>query len=255
MKAVILAAGEGTRLKTSLQGKPKSLLRLSGLSIIERTLLTFSKYSVSDVIIILGHQGNILKDNIGDGKRYGVTINYIECKDWKNGNGSSLYSAKDALRGEDRFIVSMADLWFEPELIRQIMSNADQKDILYIDKRIEGKQTNEEATKVKVTSSGLIKEIGKDLTDFNAVDCGIFILSGDVFKALRESFGNGDYSLTGAIKLLAHRGKIAPHDIGNYEWQDIDTEDDLLEANRKLLSSLGKRKATERYLEEGVLYT
>ena len=240
MKGVILAAGYGSRLTSTKKSGQKSLVELAGLSFIERVLLSFSRYSISDVVVILGYGDQILKDKIGDGKNYGVTINYIKCADWKNGNGSSLFSAKEALRGKGRFLLSMADTWFEPEVIHDMISNTKEANILCVDKKIERIQNIEEATKVKLNSSGLIKEIGKDLSDFNAVDCGIFILSEDVFEALNKSFRKGDYSLSGAIRQLVHKGKVVTHDIGEYHWQDIDTEDDLHHANKKLMSSLRK---------------
>jgi len=240
LKGVILAAGYGSRLTSTIKSGQKSLVELAGLSFIERVLFSFSRYSIKDVIVILGYGDKILKDKIGDGKNYGVAITYIKCADWKNGNGSSLFSAKEALRGTKRFILSMADTWFEPEVIHQMMRNTKDANILCVDKKIERIQNIEEATKVKVKSSGLITKIGKELSDFNAVDCGIFILSEDVFEALNKSFRNGDYSLSGAIQQLVHRGKVATHDIGEYHWQDIDTENDLHEANKKLMSSLRK---------------
>ena len=240
MKGVILAAGYGSRLTSTSKSGQKSLVKLAGLSFIERVLLSFSKYSISDVIVILGYGDKILKDKIGDGENYGVTINYIKCTDWKNGNGSSLFSAKAELRGEKRFILCMADTWFEPEVIHQMISNTKEANILCVDKEIKGMQNIEEATKVKLKGSGLITEIGKDLTDFNAIDCGIFILSTDIFGALSKSFRNEDYSLSGAIQHLVHGGRVATHDIGAYSWQDIDTEEDLHEANKKLMSSLRK---------------
>ena len=240
MKGVILAAGYGSRLTSTLKSGQKSLVKLAGLSFIERVLLAFSRDSINDVIVILGYGDQILRDKIGDGKKYGVTIIYIKCADWKNGNGSSLFSAKEALIGEARFMLSMADTWFEPEIIHQMMSNTSEANILCVDKKIGGMQNVDEATKVKLKSSGLIREIGKGLTDFDAADCGIFILSQDVFGALNKSFSKGDYSLTGAIQHLVKSGRVATHDIGAYFWQDIDTENDLREANNKLMSSLRK---------------
>ena len=243
MKGVILAAGEGKRLISTVVHGHKSLVILAGLSIIERILFTFSRFAVSDVIIIVGNNGDILRDRIGAGKRYGVSIQYVESKDWKKGSGFSLYGARDALRGESRFILSMGDVWFQPELMYQIMNNVEQENIVCVDKKPEKYNNIEGATKVKVTGSGFVEEIGRNLSDYNAIDCGIFIFSGDIFGALEESFEKGDYSGIGALRILAHRGNLVVHDIGDYLWQDIDTEDDLKEASKKIASSLRKSGA------------
>jgi len=152
LKGIILAAGYGSRLTSTKKSGQKSLVELAGLSFIERVLWSFSKYSISDVTVILGYGDKILKDKIGDGKNYGVTINYIKCPDWKKGNGSSLFSAKETLSGDERFMLSMADTWFEPEVIQGMMSNTKDTNILCVDKNIERIQNIEEATKVKVKS-------------------------------------------------------------------------------------------------------
>lgn len=90
MKALIIAAGEGTRLNRLTEDKPKPLIQLLGLSLIERVLLTAKQAGIGEFFIVVGHLGDMIISKLGDGSRYGVEINYIENKEWQKGNGVSV---------------------------------------------------------------------------------------------------------------------------------------------------------------------
>ncbi|MFQ6095790.1 MAG: NTP transferase domain-containing protein [Candidatus Bathyarchaeia archaeon] len=233
-----MAAGEGARFRASVKISHKGLVYLGGLRIIERVIFAFHKYSVNNIVIVVGYNSGALKSHLGRGERYSVRIQYVENQDWKKGNGTSLYAAREALSGEDHFLVSMADHWYEPEVIGEMLKSGVRGNLLCVDRNIQGVSNLEDATKIDIDDSGLIRSIGKDLKQYDAIDCGIFISSKEVFDALQESFIQGDYSLTGGIRVLARKGRIATHDIGGHLWQDIDTERDLAIAERKIFSSL-----------------
>ncbi len=76
MKVMILAAGEGTRLRPLTLKVPKALLPVGGVPLIERTLLWLKSHGISEVAINLHHLGERIKDFLGDGSRFGVKIAY-----------------------------------------------------------------------------------------------------------------------------------------------------------------------------------
>lgn len=78
MKAMILAAGLGTRLRPLTDHLPKPLLTLEDRPLIEYTLLLLRKYGITDVMINLHHRGNQIRQALGDGSRWGMTIRYSE---------------------------------------------------------------------------------------------------------------------------------------------------------------------------------
>ncbi|GAI53590.1 unnamed protein product [marine sediment metagenome] len=78
MKALIIAAGDGGRLGNLTKHKPKPLIQLLGLSLIERVILTAKQAGINEFVITIGYLCDKVKARLGDGDRYGVKINYIE---------------------------------------------------------------------------------------------------------------------------------------------------------------------------------
>jgi Nucleoside-diphosphate-sugar pyrophosphorylase involved in lipopolysaccharide biosynthesis/translation initiation factor 2B, gamma/epsilon subunits (eIF-2Bgamma/eIF-2Bepsilon) len=76
MKAMILAAGEGTRLRPLTLETPKVLLPVGGVPLIEHTLTWLKRYGIQKVAINLYHLGEKIKDFLGDGSRFGIRISY-----------------------------------------------------------------------------------------------------------------------------------------------------------------------------------
>lgn len=76
MKAMILAAGEGTRLRPLTFDVPKALLPVRGLPLIEHTVLWLKAYGINDIAINLHHRGEKIVDFLGDGSRLGVSVVY-----------------------------------------------------------------------------------------------------------------------------------------------------------------------------------
>jgi len=75
-KAMILAAGEGTRLRPLTLETPKVLLPVAGVPLIHYTLTWLRSYGIGEVCINLHHLGNRIKESLGDGSRFGVKIHY-----------------------------------------------------------------------------------------------------------------------------------------------------------------------------------
>jgi choline kinase len=105
---------------------------------------------------------------------------------------------------------------------------------LLVDSKIDTIFDMDDATKVQV-ENGKVAKIGKQLTDFNAVDTGIFICTDGLMAAL-EAFKQqkGDASLSDGVQHLATSGRMDTLDIGNGFWQDVDTPEMLAHATELL---------------------
>lgn len=232
MKALILAAGEGSRLNSK---RPKPLVELLGLSLIERVILASKKAGISDFVVVTGYLGDKLMNKLGNGERLGVNITYVHNEEWEKENGVSALKAKKYLDGE-KFLLLMADHVFD----YKILNSLKNKDgcFICVDKNLESIYDLDEATKVKI--EGSIKDIGKNIKDYNAVDCGIFLFDSSFFDALEKCVREGKDRLKDAVKYMAERGEINYFDITGSFWIDIDTKEDLNFAKQKILSSLTK---------------
>lgn len=105
-KAFIIAGGLGTRLKPITHELPKPLIPVQGKPIIEHLLDLFKKHDIRDITISIGYKGDKIKEHLGNGQRYGVTITYVEEKT-PLGTAGPLKLAKRHLN--ETFIMTNAD--------------------------------------------------------------------------------------------------------------------------------------------------
>ena len=95
-KAVILAAGAGTRLRKSRGLSPKPLLKILGVSLLERHLRGLAELAgMEEVIVVVGSQAEILCDWLKQSGPWPFEVRCVKNSDWERGNGTSLYAARD----------------------------------------------------------------------------------------------------------------------------------------------------------------
>jgi len=244
MRAVILAAGQGSRIRLLSKGKPKCLIHLLGLTILERILYACRGAGVREFLIILGFEGERIRRFLGDGSRLGVKIFYIPCPDWEKGNGVSLHAAKRYIRRGEKFLVLMSDHLVQPELLQRFVEEAADcpRSLMSYDEKLGELPNMKEATKVRIGSRGDILGVGKGLRRYGGVDCGVFAFTPLIFKCLEEAFAINRFTLSDGLNFLIRRRAIRGFHIGNFYWQDIDSRLDLSIARYKILSRLNTGK-------------
>ncbi len=238
LSAVILAAGEGIRQRAN--GDCKPLVSLLGLTLIERVILTAKNTGIKHFHIIVGYNADKIKKFIGDGHKYGVTIEYILNDEWKRGNGVSVLKAKSRMHGP--FALLMADHLFEESILQKLQESTigENECTLCIDRNGRKYLDLEDATKV-ITENGKIIDIGKQLKRYDAIDTGIFLCTPVIFDVLQESIQGGNETLSGGIKILANRGRMNALDISHGFWLDVDDSKALKNAEFLLCKQLKKK--------------
>lgn len=228
MKAVILAAGEGTRIKLKI---PKPLVIINGLSLLERTILTFADLNVQELVIVVGYQADKIKGHVANMpiiQDYKIT--WVENRKFHRGNGLSVLLTQDYVG--DRFFLSMVDHIYDSNLFFNLLFCSGDL-VCVIDSQPRFADLAD-ATKVLV-QDGKIQKIGKGLTEFNGLDCGMFLCSRKIFPILEETIGEGKEEWDDAKEKFAERFKLDFFDIRGALWLDVDTPKDAAKA-RKLLS-------------------
>ena len=125
-KAVILAAGSGTRLRVGGRASPKPLVEVLGVSLLERQLQCLTRLiHLDEVIVVIGCEADEVRERIEHSGPWPFIVRTVENADWARGNGTSLYSAKDRVEGEG-FFVLMADHMFEPETLESFAEKAGE---------------------------------------------------------------------------------------------------------------------------------
>lgn len=110
MRAMILAAGRGARMRTLTDNMPKPLLEVAGKPLIAYQLEALARASVDKVVINLGYQGQRLQDYLGDGCHFNINIQYSDEGESVLETGGGIVKALPDL-GEQPFIVANADVY------------------------------------------------------------------------------------------------------------------------------------------------
>ena len=248
MKALIIAAGQGSRLEDITKDKPKALIQLLGLSLIERIILTTKQAGIHEFIIVIGYLGEKIKVKLGDGERYGVKISYIENREWEKGNGVSVLKANELLN--ENFILLMSDHIFDIRILKELSGYSMRNSVvLAIDKK---NRPHPGDTKV-LEKEGKIVDIGKNIKESNCLDTGIFLCSPRIFSYLEETVKAGKTELADCIAMAVKNRDAEVFDIGQIEsyaskmrkdikpwWIDIDTEEDLKRAEQIIIENSSK---------------
>jgi choline kinase len=234
-KAVILAAGQGVRLRRDERDYLKPLYPLRGKPLVAYVFEAFSAYGVTDFYVVVGFEKEELIPGLRQAVPAGARLHLVDNPDWRLNNGVSLLKAKDHV--EDRFFLSMSDHLFAPEMIARLAEGAGLDDCLYlaVDRKLDSIFDMDDATKV-VTAGGHIRDINKKLGQFDAVDTGLFVCPTDVFGFLKAAKVEGDCSLSDGVRAMAADGRARVVDIGDAVWQDVDTQDMLSHAEELLQS-------------------
>lgn len=116
MKAMILAAGHGKRMLPLTESTPKPLLRAGGYSLIEWQILKLARAGICDLVINLHHLGEQIPAALGDGSRYGVTIQYSAETDLLETAGGIIQALP--LLGAQPFAVINGDVWTDFDFSR-----------------------------------------------------------------------------------------------------------------------------------------
>ena len=231
-KALVLAAGNGDRFR-NLTRESKLLEPVLGRPLIIRTIETAREAGISAFEIVLGYHADRVRAAIEREAPGDVTIHFTHNPDWDLENGVSVLAARYRLAS--RFALLMGDHLFEARVLRQLLHArvGRRQSVLAVDSRPTTPEIASEATKVRLHGSHIIA-IGKALTEYDALDTGLFVCAPSLFEALESARAHGDTTLSGGIRALAARGLMRSFDIGDAAWCDIDTVEDLHSAESLL---------------------
>ena len=238
MKAVILAAGHGSRFG-QYGVRHKALLLVNGQTVIDYTLDGFREAGIREIVLVIGHEGQVLQDALGDGSSRGLDITYVMNTEHHRGNAVSVLAAKEAV-GDNPFILSMADHMPSSEIILGLVNgsngNGTTLNALAVDFAPADRDV-EEGTRVSVDDEGHIVAIGKQLRQWNGIDCGVFRFTSAIFEAVEAKLAEDsthDELSQAVTRMILSGNNLHAHDVGGAFWFDVDTWEDLMLAREAL---------------------
>ncbi|MEO7723804.1 MAG: NTP transferase domain-containing protein [Chthoniobacterales bacterium] len=228
-EAVILMAGTGSRLRAAGDSLHKPLVPIRGRPLISYTLDSLLAVGIKTLHVVVGWESAALLKGLAPLIPAGIRLHPIENPEWEKQNGVSLLSAAPHLTSP--FLLLMGDHLFEERLLAAFVREADPALLnLAIDRKIDSIFDLDDAMKVR-TEGERVVAIGKTLTDYNAIDTGIFVCPPGIFVYLERALQNGDCSLADGVRLMAANDKMRALEIGDAWWQDVDDGSMLAEAD------------------------
>lgn len=228
-RGVILAAGDGDRLGSLTATCPKVLLSVNDQPIISYPIQALAAAGIKQIAVVVGYLADKVREELGDGSRFGVRLEYVLNPDYLGGNAISAYRARDWAGGEP-IVLCMGDHVIEPKLTRQLVQGLDLTETLCVDYTPAKHHQLAEATKVHVDSAGYIKDIGKDLVYWSGLDTGVFLLAEGFFRAVDELVPRLgiNVEMSDVVRFLVNRKhRFHACSVSGDYWADVDTPEDL----------------------------
>ena len=228
-QCLILAAGKGTRLRKASHGLPKPLVHFRGKPILEHIVLGAHQAGINRFVIVVGYASELIRSWFDRRFRGKVSVTWVENPEYEKQNGISALKACEELH--EKFLLLMADHVFEPRTARVLLEQplASGEVILAVDPNISRVFDLNDATKVRRDGDHIV-EIGKELSDYDALDTGMFLCSPALFDRLQSAAKDGNCSLSDGMRQLAQERCLRALDIGEAGWQDLDTPEALAHA-------------------------
>lgn len=237
MKCLIIAAGQGTRLKK--KGEVKPLVSLLGVPLIERVIRSAIEGGATEFYVVTGYQEMLITNFLKPlEERLQISLTLIHNDEWQAENGLSVLKARDRIN--DQFLLLMADHLFDPDIIRSLLDHPlNEGDVLLaVDTDTQNSLVDmEDVTKVHI-QNGKILNIGKTIDEFNGFDTGCFLCTTAIFEAIEEAQNiHHDTTLSGAIRVLGERQHAKAVPTQKF-WIDVDDDQAFGKAERYLMNLL-----------------
>ena len=237
MKAVILAAGKGTRMGSLTRDVPKPMIPVLGKPVVEHVMCRMMAAGVTDFVLVTKYLADQIKDYFGDGGSLGARIDYVEQID-SYGTGAALLSANELARGE-AFVMTFADVIASTKSYAEAISVFHQKGgagvvtVNYVDDPHTG-------ASVALDANGRIEQIiekppkGQSTSNWNS--SGIFVFSPIIFTYLHRltpSWRN-EYELADAMNAMIDDGLDIYPSYLEGDWLDVGSAEALAAAEKML---------------------
>ena len=224
-QCLILAAGNGTRIRSVSAGLPKPLVDFRGKPILEHVIRRAIHAGIERFVIVVGYRSDLIRSWL-DARLLGVSVTLVENQEYHKANGISALKAKDEIH--ENFLLLMADHIFEPETARVLLKQriGPGEVILAVDPNIDRIFDLNDATKVRRDGDRIV-DIGKEIAHYDALDTGMFLCSPALFGRLEAATKDGNCSLSDGMRQLASERRLRALEIGDAHWQDVDTPEAL----------------------------
>ncbi|MDD1718397.1 MAG: NTP transferase domain-containing protein [Methanoregulaceae archaeon] len=242
MECVILAAGEGTRMRPLTARRPKVMIPIANRPILEHLLIAARDAGITDFVLVVGYGEKEIRNHFGDGSAIGTSIRYVTQRH-QRGTADALAVVSGMVDGT--FLLLNGDMVLESADIRAICGLTPPVLAIYPSDH--------------PMDFGVVAVVGEQVTGLeeksshpksDLINAGAYLLTSEVFDLVARISPSprGEYELTDALGAWIRENRLAAYRLAS--WLDIGYPWDLLDANASLLA--GMTEGREGAVEEGV---
>jgi bifunctional UDP-N-acetylglucosamine pyrophosphorylase/glucosamine-1-phosphate N-acetyltransferase len=251
LKAVVLAAGRGERLIPLTETRPKHLLPVGGVPLLERSMRGLAEAGVEEALLVTHYMEERIREHFGDGSGLGLEISYARQEEMRG--TADAFRVAEGFAGDAEFLGFYGDLYVDPDCFKTLI----------------GAHRRGETTLCAVpvedpSQIGALRLDGDRVTDVvekpapgeepsNLGNAGIYVFTPDIFQFIKGTglSSRNEYEVTDSIKALIDSGStVRAVTIPEEGWLDVGLPWNLLDANERALGLM--EPSVEEVVEEGV---
>ena len=245
MKAVVLAAGEGMRLRPLTRTRPKPMLPVANRPLLEHVLEACREAGIDEFVFVVGYKRERIQNHFGDGDDWDVDIEYALQRK-QLGTGHAVLQAEPYVDGE--FVALNGDRIVEPEAISSVVETRRDRDgpVMAITRAD------------RPENYGVVELDGRDVASITEkppartvttefINAGVYGFDASVFDLLREAESEGELAITSVIQDAEAPLRAVPFD---GLWLDVSHLWDLLSVNAQLLDRFAASTETSASIHE-----
>jgi bifunctional UDP-N-acetylglucosamine pyrophosphorylase/glucosamine-1-phosphate N-acetyltransferase len=241
MKAVVLAAGEGVRLRPLTLTRPKHLIPVGGKPLLEHLLTSLKAAGIDEALIVVHYMADRIQQFFGNGAHLEMKLEYVVQKQI-GGTADAAGMAEDYVK-ED-FLLVYGDLYIKSDIIKNILRSYEKEKPVAAMTVVPVKNPEQYGI-VKLDGShvtGIIEKPQPKEAPTNLANAGIYVFQPKIFEKIRQTSksSRGEWEITDSLRLLIQEEKdsILAIQVSSEEWLDVGRPWDLFEANQRALNQL-----------------
>ncbi|MFW9973949.1 MAG: bifunctional sugar-1-phosphate nucleotidylyltransferase/acetyltransferase [Candidatus Thorarchaeota archaeon] len=240
-KAVILAAGDSTRMLPLSANQPKHLLPIAGKPLIFHTMEALEKAGIRETLIVYGYHAGKLREAV-ETRTWKMKISFVDQQERKGTAHAASYAKKFV--GKSTAILMYGDVMVGPNTFEGLIELHKKKkfDLTLSVKPIENPSAYGIVKVQRGKAKALIEKPKPDQMVSNLVNAGVYAISNPLWEAIdkTELSSRGEYEITDSISMLIEKGNVGAYSLPSF-WLDIGKPWDLLDANKLHLELIESR--------------
>lgn len=242
MKAIILTAGEGTRMRPLTTTRPKTMLITGGKPLIQYNIESLRDAGIKDITLVVGYKKEVIEEYFGDGSKFGVNINYA-VQEGQLGTAHAIGSAEKYI--DESFIVLNGDIIVSYDLIRNLIekyatrTSDNVKSVLTLIE-VDNPSNYGVVSTINDKIVEIVEKPAPGEAPSNLANAGIYLFSTEIFDAIRktELSERGEYEITDSLKIELENGWEILGLISHEPWMDVGRPWELLKSNQDFLEKM-----------------